>query len=69
MLLARSQRMTNGKLRAAGWAPKYRSVREGFAATAQTFRRLTSSRRGQRILNSVFGALFIAVAALLMLVH
>lgn len=40
-----------------------------FAATAQTFRRLTSSRRGQRILNSVFGALFIAVAALLMLVH
>jgi nucleoside-diphosphate-sugar epimerase len=34
-LLARSQRMSNRKLRAAGWAPRYRSVREGFAATAR----------------------------------
>jgi homoserine/homoserine lactone efflux protein len=40
-----------------------------FAATAQTFRRLTSSRTGQRTLNTVFGVLFIAVAALLLFVH
>jgi nucleoside-diphosphate-sugar epimerase len=33
-LMARSQRIANRKLRAAtGWAPKYPSVREGFAAT------------------------------------
>ena len=32
-LLARSQRMSNRKLRGeCGWAPRYRSVREGFAA-------------------------------------
>jgi nucleoside-diphosphate-sugar epimerase len=32
-LLARSQRMSNGKFRAAaGWAPKFPSVREGFRA-------------------------------------
>ncbi|AHG89032.1 NAD-dependent epimerase/dehydratase [Gemmatirosa kalamazoonensis] len=32
-LLSRSQRMSNRKLRAAaGWAPRYTSVREGFAA-------------------------------------
>jgi homoserine/homoserine lactone efflux protein len=40
-----------------------------FAATARSFRRLTSGRRGQRTLNVVFGALFIAVAALLLVVH
>lgn len=40
-----------------------------FAATARTFRRLTASRRGQRNLNLVFGALFIAVAVLLLFVH
>lgn len=40
-----------------------------FAATAQGFRRLTSSRRGQRTLNVVFGSLFIAVAALLLFLH
>ena len=33
--MARSQRISNAKLRAAGWAPKYRSVREGFAALAE----------------------------------
>jgi nucleoside-diphosphate-sugar epimerase len=32
-MLARSLRISNMKLRNAGWAPKYRSVREGFAAT------------------------------------
>ena len=40
-----------------------------FAATAQGFRRLTASTRGQRTLNIVFGSLFIAVAALLLFVH
>jgi homoserine/homoserine lactone efflux protein len=40
-----------------------------FAATARTFRRLTANRRGQRILNIVFGSLFIAVAGLLLVVH
>ena len=32
-LLARSLRISNMKLRNEGWAPKYRSVREGFLAT------------------------------------
>jgi len=40
-----------------------------FAAAARPFRRLTRSVRGQRILNSVFGVLFIAVAALLVFLH
>lgn len=40
-----------------------------FAAAAKPFRRLTRSTRGQRVLNSIFGVLFIAVAALLLLVH
>ena len=40
-----------------------------FAAAARPFRRLTRTERGQRILNTVFGALFIAVAALLLLLH
>ena len=40
-----------------------------FAAAARPFRRLTRTARGQRILNTVFGALFIAVAALLLLLH
>ena len=35
-VLSRSQRMSNRKLRAAsGWAPRWPSVREGFAATAR----------------------------------
>lgn len=33
-LLSRSVRMTNRKLRAAGWAPRYASAREGFRALA-----------------------------------
>lgn len=33
-LLARSERMSNRKLRALDWAPRYPSVREGFRATA-----------------------------------
>ncbi|WP_407358274.1 LysE family transporter [Microbacterium sp. LTA6] len=40
-----------------------------FATAARPFRRLTRSPRGQRTLNSVFGALFIAVAALLVFMH
>ncbi len=40
-----------------------------FAAAARPFRRLTRSVRGQRILNTVFGVLFIAVAALLVFLH
>lgn len=40
-----------------------------FAAAARPFRRFTRSARGQRILNTVFGALFIAVAALLVFLH
>jgi nucleoside-diphosphate-sugar epimerase len=31
--LARSQRVSNAKLRATGWAPRYPTVREGLAAT------------------------------------
>ncbi|MDF2559962.1 MAG: lysine transporter LysE [Microbacterium sp.] len=40
-----------------------------FAAAARPFRRLTRSMRGQRILNLVFGVLFIAVAGVLVLLH
>jgi homoserine/homoserine lactone efflux protein len=40
-----------------------------FAAAARPFRRLTRSARGQRTLNTVFGVLFIAVAALLVFLH
>jgi homoserine/homoserine lactone efflux protein len=40
-----------------------------FAAAARPFRRLTRSARGQRTLNSVFGILFIGVAALLVFLH
>lgn len=40
-----------------------------FAAAARPFRRWTRSARGQRILNGVFGILFIAVAALLVFLH
>lgn len=40
-----------------------------FAAAARPFRRLTRSARGQRVLNTVFGALFIVVAAILVLLH
>lgn len=40
-----------------------------FAVAARPFRRLTRSVKGQRILNSIFGVLFIAVAALLVFLH
>ncbi|WP_309064390.1 LysE family translocator [Microbacterium sp.] len=40
-----------------------------FAAAAKSFRRFTRTVRGQRVLNLVFGGLFIAVAALLLFVH
>ena len=40
-----------------------------FAAAAKPFRRYTRSAKGQRVLNTIFGALFVAVAGLLLLVH
>ncbi len=40
-----------------------------FAVAAHGMRRLTRSPRGRRILDSVFGALFIGVAGLLVFVH
>lgn len=40
-----------------------------FAAAARPFRRATRTPRGRRTINIVFGALFIAVAALLAFVH
>ncbi|PCE13683.1 lysine transporter LysE [Microbacterium sp. SZ1] len=40
-----------------------------FAAAARPFRRFTRSPRGQRTLNTVFGLLFIGVAALLAFLH
>jgi len=47
-LLARSQRISNDRLRAAsGWVPRYRSVREGFPAVVGAFPRETRRRRGE----------------------
>ncbi|WP_427870721.1 LysE family translocator [Leucobacter luti] len=40
-----------------------------FAVAARPFRRYSESRRGQRVLNSTFGSLFVAVAGLLVFVH
>lgn len=40
-----------------------------FAATARTFQRFTATVRGAKILNLVFGTLFIFVAALLLFLH
>lgn len=40
-----------------------------FATAARPFRLLTRSRRGIRTLNSIFGALFLGVATLLLFVH
>ena len=40
-----------------------------FAGAARPFRRLTSTPRGRRTINCVFGALFIVVAGLLLLMH
>lgn len=40
-----------------------------FAVAARPFRRFAATERGQRVMNSVFGGLFIAVAALLLFAH
>lgn len=40
-----------------------------FAAAAKPFGRYSATARGQRVLNTVFGALFVAVAGLLLFVH
>lgn len=40
-----------------------------FATAARPFQRVTRTARGQRVLNTVFGVLFLAVAALLLFVH
>ncbi|APF41356.1 LysE family translocator [Neomicrococcus aestuarii] len=40
-----------------------------FAAAAKSFRRFTRSVRGQRIMNTTFGVLFILVAVLLVFIH
>lgn len=40
-----------------------------FAGATRPFRRATSTPRGRRILNTIFGALFIAVAVLLLVMH
>ena len=40
-----------------------------FAGAAKPFRRYASTVRGQHTLNTIFGVLFIAVAALLLFVH
>ncbi|WP_091233015.1 LysE family transporter [Microbacterium sp. 3J1] len=40
-----------------------------FAAAARPFRRFTRTAGGQRILNTIFGILFIGVAGLLLLLH
>lgn len=40
-----------------------------FAAAAKPFQRLTRTTRGQRVLNIVFGVLFLAMAVLLLFLH
>lgn len=40
-----------------------------FAVAARPFRRLTATAKGQKLLNRIFGSLFIAVAVLLAVVH
>lgn len=40
-----------------------------FAAAARPFQRFTGTPRGQRVFNAVFGALFLAMAALLLFVR
>ena len=37
-VIARSQRMSNARLRALGWAPRHRSAHEGFTAAAAAMR-------------------------------
>jgi 2-alkyl-3-oxoalkanoate reductase len=43
-MLARSLRMSNMKLRGAGWAPRFRSVREGFRTTFAEMHRAPQAR-------------------------
>ena len=40
-----------------------------FAAAARSFQRFTRDERGQKILNRVFGSLFVAVGVLLAVIH
>jgi len=40
-----------------------------FATAARPFKRATRTPRGRKVLNAVFGSLFIAVAALLVFIH
>ena len=40
-----------------------------FAATAKSFSKFTATERGQRILNLIFGTMFVFVAALLVFIH
>lgn len=40
-----------------------------YAGAARSFRRVTRTPRGRRVLNSVFGALFISVAVMLVFLH
>ena len=40
-----------------------------FAATARSFQRFTRDARGQRVLNRIFGVLFVAVGVLLAFIH
>ena len=40
-----------------------------FAGTARSFQRFTRDARGQRVLNRVFGLLFVAVGVLLAVIH
>ena len=40
-----------------------------FAGAAGSFRRVTRTPRGRRVVNCVFGGLFIAVAAMLLFLH
>ncbi|MFD1201450.1 LysE family transporter [Leucobacter albus] len=40
-----------------------------FAAAARPFGRFAATARGQRVLNTVFGALFVGVAGLLVFIH
>jgi len=42
-LLARSERLSNRKLRSFGWAPRWPSVRQGFRAVAEEWEREASS--------------------------
>ena len=40
-----------------------------FAGTARSFQRFTRDAKGQRVLNRVFGVLFVLVGVLLAVIH